>query len=53
MAQNYLFISISFYRNIVHQNVACEQGLNIRFISLQQKKIIIIFLYQIDKAKIS
>jgi len=28
MAQKYLFIAISFYRNIVRENVSCELGLN-------------------------
>ncbi len=27
VAQNYLFISISFYRNMVCQNVSCKQSL--------------------------
>jgi len=27
MAQNYLFIAISFYRNIVCKNVSCDMGL--------------------------
>jgi len=27
MAQKYLFIAISFYRNIVRENVSCELGL--------------------------
>jgi len=27
MAQKYIFIAISFYRNIVRQNVLCEKGL--------------------------
>jgi len=26
MAQKYLFIAISFYRNIVRENVSCELG---------------------------
>jgi len=29
MAQKYLFIAISFYRNIVRENVSCELGLNL------------------------
>jgi len=28
MAQKYLFIAISFYRNIVRENVSCELGLS-------------------------
>ena len=31
MAQKYLFIAISFYRNIVRENVSCELGLNENF----------------------
>ncbi len=31
MAQKYLFIAISFYRNIVRQNVLSELGLNLNF----------------------
>ncbi len=31
MAQNYLFIAISFYRNIVHKNIVCDMGLNLKF----------------------
>jgi len=27
MAKKYLFIAISFYRNIVRENVSCELGL--------------------------
>ncbi len=34
MAQKYFFITISFYRNIVCQNVSCEQGLNKALITL-------------------
>jgi len=28
MAQKYLFIAISFYRNIMCKNIVCELGLN-------------------------
>jgi len=31
MAQKYLFIAISFYRNIVRENVSCELGLTSTF----------------------
>jgi len=33
MAQKYLFISISFYRNIARQNVSCEWGTFYLFIA--------------------
>jgi len=34
MAQKYLFIAISFYRNIVRENVSCELGLTLMLSSI-------------------
>jgi len=36
IAQKYLFIAISFYRNIVRENVSCELGLSV---PLQQQQL--------------
>jgi len=36
MAQKYIFIAISFYRNIVRENVSCELGLLLQYLILQQ-----------------
>ncbi len=46
MAENYLFIAISFYRNIEHKNIVCDMGLKFNyFLELSLKNINSLFTF--------